>query len=311
MRSIALILAALTLAACGQGGPDEPTDPKDAEAFNERAEEVAAAWKDADPASAWADELRVFDVKTSPPKGVELTEAQSSAFFVGYFDLDAELPEDSFARSVTLPDDSEVAVEILNPHTAFEGLAFGGEPPADCANETEPDDGESDDPDGTASNAAPCTVLTVTKVEAGSTTRWTNHGLLSLPAYLYTVDGIEGEFSQVAVALPERPELPVVEVPEFELGEDMKSAAYLVSMSDSQLEYTIGVGACDEKFRPLVHATDEFVIVAGSATYDGSEACTDQLIYQPVTVALDAPLGDRMVIDAVTGTMLTAGEAMF
>jgi hypothetical protein len=80
-------------------------------------------------------------------------------------------------------------------------------------------------------------------------------------------------------------------------------AQHLVAIDGAKVTYSLGTGACDHDIVPLVQQHDDVIIVAGGATRSPG-ICTDQLISTPVTVALDAPLGARPVLDATTGTPL-------
>lgn len=69
-------------------------------------------------------------------------------------------------------------------------------------------------------------------------------------------------------------------------------------------EVAVGHGACDEDFGVHLHESEELVVVAGWAKPKDVDFCTDQLLIDEVEVELDAPLGDRTVVDAATGSEL-------
>lgn len=82
-------------------------------------------------------------------------------------------------------------------------------------------------------------------------------------------------------------------------GEDPKDPAA------TEFTVWVGHGACDADFGAWVEETDEVVIVAGWMVPDPvAEECTEQLLIDDAMVDLDAELGERAVVDAVTGEEL-------
>lgn len=77
-------------------------------------------------------------------------------------------------------------------------------------------------------------------------------------------------------------------------------AQRLTSVGDSTLGYTIGIGGCDHNPTAQVYESADAVVI-GATVERTMGACPDYLKLQPVTVTLGQPLGDRAVLDAVTG----------
>jgi hypothetical protein len=68
------------------------------------------------------------------------------------------------------------------------------------------------------------------------------------------------------------------------------------------IEFRLGVGACDKDMTGLVWESDQVVVIGGSVTPPGPEmACTAQLLLHPVQVNTAKPVGNRVILDAVTG----------
>jgi hypothetical protein len=86
--------------------------------------------------------------------------------------------------------------------------------------------------------------------------------------------------------------------------ENLVAAQDLVSIEGARLTYRLGVSACDDDITPLVHETDDAVVVGGAVTRRPG-VCTEQLLLHPVTVTLAALVGDRPVLDALNGNPLT------
>jgi hypothetical protein len=63
-------------------------------------------------------------------------------------------------------------------------------------------------------------------------------------------------------------------------------------------------GCVMDDFGALVHETEEMVLVSGWGVAHPNVSCTAELIVDPVRVRLDAELGDRRVVDAVSGEEL-------
>ncbi|MGH8791746.1 MAG: hypothetical protein ACRDXX_03770 [Stackebrandtia sp.] len=301
--------ATLLAAACGQGADDEAGDASKAEkAFAERGKAVAEAWDDVDLDAEWTEDLVLLDQIATLPEGAELDEAQESGFNAGWYELDAELPDELPGDQAKIDGDA-LDVDVYDAQTAYDqALAVGGEPPADCPREPVPDetaDGAGDDDDAVGHTAV-CGVLTVVGAEPATTQRWTSRGMAELPAWDFAVEGVEGSVTVVAFEPVQATQLPQVDIGEYDdAPEGTKSAERLESIDDATVTFLLGVGACDTDPRPLAYEADDVVVVAGTAEYDGSEMCTDELVYEPVSVDLDAPLGDRMVVDGVFGRVLS------
>ncbi|TDC29833.1 hypothetical protein E1166_29610, partial [Micromonospora sp. KC213] len=80
--------------------------------------------------------------------------------------------------------------------------------------------------------------------------------------------------------------------------------AQLRDVDGATITYLLGVGACDTGITPLVQEHDDVVVIGGGVVRS-TGVCTEQLVLEPVTVTLAAPLGTRPVLDVLTGRVLT------
>ncbi|MEV8116429.1 hypothetical protein AB0O69_16255 [Streptomyces xiamenensis] len=80
------------------------------------------------------------------------------------------------------------------------------------------------------------------------------------------------------------------------------------SPADTTLTVHVGHGACDTDFGAWLRETEELVIVGGWNVPDPTVACTEQWLSDPYRIGLESELGDRPVIDAVSGTPLSSSR---
>lgn len=274
MRVLIAAAAALSLSACAAA----PADPAEVDkAFTEQARKVAAEWRDSGSARNWDKGLVLADRAIHLPK--DWPEAQyfdDPSLMSGSFRLDAELPGDPPPDSVTLPD-TKVDVEVWDAAEAYDILT---------------------DVDGSSGASR----FVITKVEAGTEPWYTNHGLVDLPVWKYTVDGYAEPVAQVAADVKSASRLPDVSAPDT----DFTGAAGLDSVDKTTLTFDVD-SSCLTGAKPLIHETDDLVLLGGNGTRaDAGTACTPD--YEAVTVELERELGNRVIIDAVNGRVLRFNE---
>ncbi|MGP4109870.1 hypothetical protein ACTWP5_02990 [Streptomyces sp. 4N509B] len=111
---------------------------------------------------------------------------------------------------------------------------------------------------------------------------------------------LEERAARVAEAWPE----PVPAIGEFTdllPLEGVRRAA----AGDRSVTVDVGHSACVmEDFGALVHETEDLVLVSGWGVAHPGVSCTAELLVDPVRVELDEELGDRTLVDAVTGEEL-------
>jgi len=151
-----------------------------------------------------------------------------------------------------------------------------------------------------------CAELTVSGVSLGTTEVRTSRGLATVPAWRFEIGGGRAVF-RVAVANPAPAPSPVPTPANRPAPSELVAVQDVTSVKGKEVEYRLGVGACDHDITPVVVERPDVVVLAGGVRR-GEGICTDQLLLEPVTVTLDEPLGDRPVLDARNGTLLTLPE---
>ncbi|MFC4020422.1 hypothetical protein ACFOW4_21110 [Micromonospora sp. GCM10011542] len=305
---LSLGLPLLLAAGCASAGSD-PTDGPSShrwEAFDQRAVEVAEAWR---PGAEWRTgyvPLQGSTVLTGDPGFTPETEA---AFQAGWYRAQVPIPPTRVGDVIRFPDGT-LTLPLVSADEAYRQLDQGDPPP--CPGRPKrpglPTPGPTVEPgpDGSVSSAplTACLPLTVTAVTLGAVPVRTSRGEAQVPAWLFTVEELATPVARIAVApaavtpLPE-PSAPVRPAPDGVVG-----AQDLVAVDGARLRVRLGVGACDTGITPLVRERPDVVVVGGGVTRLTGE-CIDLLKLEPVTVTLTAPLGTRPVLDVLTGAPLS------
>ena len=308
------LIAALSLSACGRGGAEGAagsSPPAGGDGFDARARQVAEVWKTSPPTGAWTSGFVPLSSLTAKPAttadGSPLDEAASNALNAGYLVLDAAVPKIGPSEDdVTFADGGTLRVKTIDPMDAYKTIAPGN--PDDCTDASAPAPGPSGTgPDDSTSHSAPCKPLHITKVAYGTAAVQTSRGPATAPAWLFTVDGLSGPLTHVAVSPDAIDEVPQVPVPPAGDLPGVVPAEDIVGVAENQVTYRLGVSACDTQIQPLFYETDEAVVVAGSAVRSG-DTCIELLKYEPVTITLTKPLGTRPLVSAHPGQAVTAAR---
>ncbi|MEV6957661.1 hypothetical protein AB0M97_00315 [Streptomyces sp. NPDC051207] len=272
---VALALFAGT--ACGaQSAGGEPPPRSEA-----RARAVADAWNGSPAAAAWRRGLVPTGDVVQLPEGAFRSGADTRAYALHDFELRGPLPgppgEDA---EVTWENGDRLTLPLLTARGAYRALDRG---------------------DG------PGPHLTVTGVRAGRMTLGTSRGPASVPAWLFTLKGYDTPLRRIAV----RPtELPAPPGAAPEAGAGLWKVGRLTGVSGDGRSVTVraGHGACDDGPVVDVLETQGSVVLSGRVTGTDDGPCTAQLLYDEVTVELGRPLGDRAVLDALTGRPVPYGD---
>jgi hypothetical protein len=142
--------------------------------------------------------------------------------------------------------------------------------------------------------------LTVTGARLGEMSVATSRGPAVAPAWLFTLDGYDSPLKRAA-AIPSKLSPPPIkrayDVPGLPLNR-------LVQISAGGRSVTVAAlhGECDNGPAVNVLETSGSVVLSNSVKErkDG-DVCTKQGKLQQVTVRLDRPVGDRVLLDALTG----------
>jgi hypothetical protein len=276
LRAGALVLL---LAGCARPGAAGNPDRQLPEAFEQRAATVAAAWHAAGVGQAWRSGFVPMQELVVVPPEVAFPDQTKVAFEEGWYRLAATLPGLS-ARSgdIRFPDGSTLSVPLLTAAEAYQNLDRG-------------------DP-----TCASCPVLTVTGARLATVPLMTSRGRAEVPAWLFTITGLAAPIARVAVvpsavgSVPDPPRAP------DNLPGLVRTEA-LTGIDGAVVDYKLGVGACDSDITPLSYETDDVVVIGGSV-HRSEGMCVLSLKLAPVRVTLAAPVGNRTVLDGLSGRPL-------
>jgi hypothetical protein len=288
---IACLSLVLFLSACGGVPHASPRGSHGASSdeFERRAREVAERWQGSADDHAWREGFVALEVLN--PQGWNhagrIPAWVNRSSHNGAWQLAAELPKNSpRSADVRWPDGEVSQVPLITAASAYE--EFSG--PADLIEDECPAQG--------------CRPLRVTGAELGKVPLETSRGTIRVPAWLFTVEGVEQKKVHVAVdpsavtARPERVRGDVEEVRAFDL----------VAGKPNELLLRYGYGACDTVHGARAYETNQLVVVdVDERRSDSAAVCPDVLKTATITVTLARPLGDRLVLDSGTGLPVLRG----
>ncbi|MCA2229993.1 hypothetical protein [Nonomuraea aurantiaca] len=257
--------------------------------FEDRAREVAERWQGSADDRAWREGFVALEVLN--PHGwnhvSRIPAWVNRSSHNGAWRLAAKLPTDSPDRAdVRWPDGEVSQVPLITAASAYEKFSK----PADLIEEECPAKG--------------CRPLRVTGAKLGKVPLETSRGTIQVPAWLFTVEGVEQKKVHVAIdpsavtARPERVQGDIEEVMAFDL---------VVGKPD-ELLLRYGYGACDTVHGTRAYETDQLVVVDVDEKDSGSgKPCPLIRKTATNTVTLARPLGDRLVLDSGTGLPVLRG----
>ncbi|WP_420000220.1 hypothetical protein [Streptomyces boninensis] len=287
LRSVSMVAAAAlvtglgALAGCGSqqasGGNQQASRGAggDAQTLSHRARKVAAAWDGSAASADWRVGYHPIGDVVQLPSGGLRTEADEQAYRDRNFVLRGKLP-------VTWPKNGKVT------------WATGGSLTRPLVGA---DDSYRSHADGHLEGEP---YLTVSGAKLGSMRVATNRGPATVPAWLFTLEGYDSPLRQAAVIASKLPRPPIkraLNVPGLPLRGLVR-----ISVDGRSVTVTALHGSCDEG--PIVTAleTPSAVVLSPSVkNRDKSGLCTKQATTRSVTVKLDRPVGDRVLLDALTG----------
>jgi hypothetical protein len=254
------------------------------------------------------------DLTVLQPADAGLTDETKQAFVAGWYRLAITVPDSAPESGTIRFPEGTLGVPLIGARAAYQAMDQGDPPP--CAASGTPSQAP-DDPipdlttgqgaDGSTGHRVPtaCTALTVTGAKLGEVDLRTSRGVAKVPAWLFTVAGVKGTIARVAVApssigtTPSPPSLDPLPADAGLIGADA-----MVSTDGTKVTFTLGVGACDYAIVPLFVEEADVVLVAG-ARRTSPGACIDLLKLQPVTITLAEPLGNRILLNGLSGSPLT------
>lgn len=306
----AVLLAFLGGCAQDGGSGDAPPSGSGDADFDRRAAEVAAAWR-ASQATAGRDGFVPLEDLTVLPEGARFSNETKLAYGNGWFRSATRLSTRApSAGSIRFPDGKTLSVPLISAAEAYRAIdkgdppctSKGGIPPAvqlpqpdtrPSIKDGQPKSGQAK-PDQLKNDqlkrgAMPgqCAALTVTGVELGTVRLRTNRGEATVPAWLFTVDEIAGPVARVAVAPSAIKSVPA--------RAPAVPAQDSVTVDGARLTYSVMTG-CAKDVTPLAYEAEDLVVVGVKSTPAG-QACDLVAKFEPVTVTLTRPLGDRVVLN--------------
>ncbi|MER7172558.1 hypothetical protein [Streptomyces mesophilus] len=292
-RTVLLLPLALMTAfatACGEeraGGAGDRarvSPPAASTAPHPRAQEVAETWSGSGAAEQWAAGYHPMSPIVQLPEGGFHSAADRLAYGMQSARLDAELPAAAPpSGQAHFADGTTVTRPHLAARAAFQGLF-----------------GSFDDKHH----------LTVTGVELGRMTLESSRGPVTVPAWLFTLKGYDTPLKRAALDPSKLPEPPIGPARGYAPGElDQVQQVLEFSVDARTLTVLSTHGDCDDGPRVAVFEDGDSVVLSGSVAGVKTDGpCTMALRTKKVTVRLDRPVGDRILLDASTGRPVPYGE---
>ncbi|MEU8981047.1 hypothetical protein [Streptomyces sp. NPDC048309] len=274
---VVLGLVAVAATACGAGTTPGGGKVRDSGrgADQGRARQVAAAWEGSEAARVWQEGYHPLGDPVQLPEGAFHADADKRAYLTQNFELRGSLPDAPQKKArIRWPGGDSLALPLTSARAAYEQLDRGG-------------------------NAGPA--LTVTGGRLGDMTLLTSRGPAKVPAWHFTVEGYDTPLKRVAVAPSKLPAPPVKAV--SRQTDELGPLAGPAAVADDNRTVTLraGHGSCDDGSAVDVLETGGSVVFSASIRGVSDGPCTADLRIEKVTVKLDRPVGDRMLLDAFTG----------
>ncbi|GHH16993.1 hypothetical protein [Streptomyces lanatus] len=273
-----LSLTALGLLAtgCGSSQPGGSDESEPAPNTEPRALKVAEAWDGSTAADTWRTGYYPIADPAQLPEDAFHDDADKEAYLTQNVVLRGNLPETPQTDAkVTWRSGESLTLPLLGARAAYEKLGGG--------------------------DLSPGPHLTVTGAKLGETTLATSRGPATVPAWLFTIEGYDTPLKRVALN-PSKPPKPPIG-PAGQLGSALWELNKVVEVTADGRSVTVLAhhGACDDGPAVDVLETDGSVVLSGYVVGASDELCTAQLLSKKVTVELDRPLDDRILLDAFTG----------
>ncbi|KUL20516.1 hypothetical protein [Streptomyces regalis] len=269
-----LTVLGLLAAGCGAGAADAG-ESEPAPDTGPRALKVAKAWDGSPAAEIWREGYYPIADPVQPPEDAFHNEADKEAFISENFVLRGDLPETPRKDAkVTWQDGDSLTLPLMDAREAYEKLD---------------------------TNDSPGPRLTVTGAKLSETTLATSRGPATVPVWLFTLEGYDTPLKRVALD-PSKPPKPPIG-PVDQVSADLWELNKLVEVTEDGRSVTVLAhhGACDDGPAVDVLETDGSVVLSGYIVGTSDGVCTLELLAKKVTVKLDRPLGDRILLDAFTG----------
>ncbi|MFG2943552.1 hypothetical protein [Streptomyces sp. NPDC048282] len=271
-------LGACLLAGCGGGSraDDGHTNGQSLQKQEERARQVAHAWRGSASAAAWRQGyFPMADAVQAPESGWH-SQADQQAYKSNNFVLQGNLPTATTEQGkIDWTGGNTLTRPLIGAKKAYQSFAL---------------------------NRSEGPRLTVTGAKLGKTTITTSRGTATVPAWLFTLKGYDTPLKRVAVTPSKLPQSPIAQARQGS-ADGLRSVPGLARTTTDGRSITVWAahGACDDGPVVKVLETDENVVLFASVKGAQSGPCSADLTEQNVKVELRKPLGDRILLDAFTG----------
>ncbi|MGW2428596.1 hypothetical protein [Streptomyces sp. NPDC001640] len=278
-----LAAAGGTVTACDSGRGAQSRTPRDNPVAEARACQVADAWDGSEAARAWRKGYYPIGEAVQLPEDAFHDEADKQAYESRSFTLRGRLPTAPRKNGlVRWQSGGSLRLPLMEAQQAYEAVAHGG--------------GKGPQ-------------LHVTEVKPGEMTLATSRGPATVPAWLFTLDGYDTPLKRAAVRSSEPPTPPIESFAEGSSA-TLQALQRLVGTPGDGRNVTVAAphGACDDGPAVDVLETGGSVVLSASVVGTKDGPCTAQLLSERLTVKLDRPLGDRVLLDAFTGRPVAYGR---
>jgi hypothetical protein len=246
-----------------------------------RARQVADAWNGSKAAEAWGKGYYPMGAAIQLPAGGLHDDNDKLAYGNRAFVLRGMFPATSpTVGQVRWKSGGMLTLPMANARKAYEALAR---------------------------NSSRGPHLTVTGAKPGTMTLATSRGPATVPAWLFTLAGYTTPLKQAAVSPSKLPRPPIR--PSERRATGGVSALRLVRVAADGRSVTVRAthGACDDGAAVNVLEQGGSVVLMASVVGEKRGPCPAYLASVEVTVKLHRPLGDRILLDALTGEPVPYG----
>lgn len=283
VMAAAVFLGVLAAAGCGGAGTpwsDAATD------LRPRMAEVARAWEGSAELKEWREGFHLLEDPVRLPAGAFRDGYDKQAYEERNFALRAQLAAQrgQFGQPgrIGWADGTALDVTVLSAAATYDALA-GGAPARERP-------------------------LTVTGARSGELTMKTSRGPARVPVWFFDLEGYAQPLARVALADAEPAEPPIPPMRPFDGGAAELFGHDAADPAGTAFTVEAGHGACDGGVAvEVLEGVDTVVlggrILPGKKVGEG-EGCPLIMLKATVPVTLTRPLGNRVLIDAVSGAAL-------
>ncbi|MGW3942475.1 hypothetical protein [Streptomyces phaeochromogenes] len=266
------VTAAVGVTACGDKYDDAGTH--DPARTAERARQVSDAWEGSEAARVWREGYFPLGDPVRLPEGAFHSDADKQAYQRQNFELRGSLPGAPPKKGEVRWRGGSLAVPVVSARAAYEKVGGG---------------------------SIPGPRLTVTGARLGEMTIHTSRGSATVPAWHFTIKGYDTPLKRVAVVASKLPKPPVKPAPD--LTEDLWELAGLDTVSRDGRTVVLRAhhGSCDDGPGVDVLESADNVVFSAWIRNPSDGPCTADMRMKKVTVKLDRPVGDRVLLDGFTG----------